>query len=105
MSWIMLILAGLFEVVGVNGIQKLSAGKKVSGFSFLFLGFGISLSLLSIAMASIPLGVAYAVWTGMGTVGSVVVGMIFYNDSADRKRLFFLSLIIVAVVGLRIVSK
>lgn len=104
MNWIILILAGLSEVVGVNGIQKVSAGKKKSGFAFLILGFAVSLSLLSIAMSTIPLGVAYAVWTGMGTVGSVVIGMIFYNDSSDRKRIFFLSLIVVAVIGLRIVS-
>ncbi|BAC15219.1 DMT family transporter [Oceanobacillus iheyensis] len=104
MNWIILILAGLSEVVGVNGIQKVSAGKKKSGFAFLIIGFAVSLTLLSIAMSTIPLGVAYAVWTGMGTVGSVVIGMIFYNDSADRKRIFFLSLIVVAVIGLRIVS-
>jgi len=104
MSWIILILAGLFEVAGVNGIQKVAAGKKASGFIFLFLGFAISLVFLSIAMSSIPLGIAYAVWTGMGTVGSVLIGMFFYNDPAEKKRIFFLSLIIIAVIGLRIVS-
>ncbi|QTD40981.1 multidrug efflux SMR transporter [Sporosarcina sp. Te-1] len=104
MNWVILILAGLSEVVGVNGMQQVAAGKKGTGFTFMFLGFAISLSLLSIAMATIPLGVAYAVWTGMGTVGSVIIGMIFYNDSADRKRIFFLSLIIIAVIGLRVVS-
>jgi len=104
MNWVILILAGLTEVIGVNGMQRIAAGKKGTGFIFLILGFGISLGLLSIAMATIPLGVAYAVWSGMGTVGSAVIGMIFYNDSADRKRIFFLSLIIIAVIGLRIVT-
>lgn len=99
-----IIFFGAAVNVGVNGIQKVSAGKKKSGFTFLILGFVVSLTLLSIVMSTIPLGVAYAVWTGMGTVGSVVIGMIFYNNSADRKRIFFLSLIIIAVIGLRIVS-
>jgi len=104
MSWIILILSGLTEVIGVNGMQRIADGKKGSGFVFLFFGFGISLALLSIAMNHIPLGVAYAVWTGMGTVGSVILGMLFYNESAERERIFYLFLIIIAVIGLRIVS-
>ncbi|MDX8044966.1 multidrug efflux SMR transporter [Gracilibacillus sp. S3-1-1] len=104
MNWIILIFAGLFEVVGVNGMQRVADGKKASGFVFILVGFSLSLGLLSIAMLTIPLGVAYAVWTGMGTVGSVVLGMLFYHDSVDRKRIFFLSLIVIAVIGLRIVS-
>ncbi|WP_059105291.1 DMT family transporter [Shouchella shacheensis] len=104
MSWFVLIIAGLFEVVGVTGIQKIAKGEKGMGFLFLVGGFLLSFSLLSIAMQAIPLGVAYAVWTGMGTVGSAVVGMIFYNDSADRIRLMFLGMVVVAIVGLRLVS-
>ncbi|GAJ99962.1 LOW QUALITY PROTEIN: quaternary ammonium compound-resistance protein SugE [Geomicrobium sp. JCM 19055] len=77
MSWMILIIAGLLEVAGVNGIQRYIQGQKVSGILFIVFGFAISLTLLSIAMETIPLGVAYAVWTGMGTVGSAVIGMIF----------------------------
>lgn len=104
MSWVALIIAGLFEVVGVTGIQKIARGDIKSGFLILTPGFVISFALLSIAMQAIPLGVAYAVWTGMGTVGSAVVGMIFYNESNDRMRLMFLTMVIVAIVGLRLVS-
>lgn len=104
MSWIILILAGLLEVLGVNGIQRYNQGYKVRGSLFVVFGFGISLTLLAIAMKTIPLGVAYAVWTGMGTVGSAILGMILYNDSRDRKRMMFLALIVVAVIGLRIVT-
>ncbi|MBB6451235.1 paired small multidrug resistance pump [Geomicrobium halophilum] len=104
MSWLVLIIAGLFEVVGVTGIQKIAKGKKRTGFIFLIGGFIISFTLLSIAMEAIPLGVAYAVWTGMGTVGSAIVGMIFYNESTDRLRLVFMGMVITAVVGLRLVS-
>ncbi|KSU60592.1 multidrug resistance protein SMR [[Bacillus] enclensis] len=104
MSWIALIIAGFCEVLGVNGMQRIATGKKISGFILLIGGFIASLNLLSFAMTSIPLGVAYAVWTGMGTIGGVVVGMVFYGDPADRKRIFFLSLIVVAVIGLRVVT-
>ncbi len=55
-------------------------------------------------MEAIPLGVAYAVWTGIGTVGSAVVGMVYYNESKDLMRIFFIGLVVVAVIGLRIVS-
>ncbi|EZH67498.1 multidrug resistance protein SMR [Bacillaceae bacterium JMAK1] len=104
MSWMILIIAGLLEVAGVNGIQRYIQGQKVSGILFIVFGFAISLTLLSIAMETIPLGVAYAVWTGMGTVGSAVIGMIFYNDSKDIKRIACLVVIIFAVIGLRVVS-
>ncbi len=68
MSWFILILAGLLEVVGVNGIQQYTKGHTIRGALFVVFGFTASLSLLGIAMESIPLGIAYAVWTGMGTV-------------------------------------
>ncbi|QDI92442.1 multidrug efflux SMR transporter [Salicibibacter halophilus] len=104
MSWIALIIAGLFEVVGVTGIQMITKGQKYVGFAVLIGGFLISFTLLSIAMDVIPLGVAYAVWTGIGTVGSALVGMIFYNESKGRLRLVFIGLVIIAIVGLRLVS-
>ncbi|GAF15433.1 quaternary ammonium compound-resistance protein SugE [Bacillus sp. JCM 19046] len=104
MSWVLLILAGIFEVVGVSGIQMITKGEKKKGFLVLIIGFIISFSFLAIAMEAIPLGVAYAVWTGIGTVGSAVVGMVYYNESKDRMRIFFIGLVVVAVIGLRIVS-
>lgn len=104
MSWVLLIFAGIFEVVGVSGIQMITKGEKKKGFIILIVGFIISFTLLGIAMEAIPLGVAYAVWTGIGTVGSAVVGMLYYNESKDRLRIFFIGLVVVAVIGLRIVS-
>ncbi|MBM7635053.1 DMT family transporter [Geomicrobium sediminis] len=104
MSWTFLIVAGLFEVVGVTGIQMITKGERKKGFLVLILGFAISFSLLGMAMEEIPLGVAYAVWTGIGTVGSALVGMMFYNESKDRLRIVFIGIVVVAVIGLRIVS-
>ncbi|MFS0788394.1 multidrug efflux SMR transporter [Shouchella sp. 1P09AA] len=104
MSWVMLIIAGIFEVVGVSGIQMITKGQKRKGFAVLIIGFIISFTLLGLAMETIPLGVAYAVWTGIGTVGSALVGMVYYNESKDRLRIFFIGLVVVAVIGLRLVS-
>ncbi|MCK1975797.1 multidrug efflux SMR transporter [Jeotgalicoccus huakuii] len=102
MSWIILIFAGLFEVAGVTGMTWIGQGKKVRGWLTLCIGFPISLGLLSLAMETIALGVAYAVWTGIGTIGSALVGIIFYKESASYKRVMYLSIIVIAVVGLRI---
>ncbi|GAF66970.1 hypothetical protein BTS2_3877 [Bacillus sp. TS-2] len=104
MSWFFLIFAGIFEVIGVTGIQIMTKGQKQRGLVILIIGFTISFLLLGFAMESIPLGVAYAVWTGIGTVGSTIVGMLYYNESHDKLRLLFISLVVIAVVGLRVVS-
>lgn len=104
MSWLILILAGVMEIAGVTGMSLIGQGKKLSGWLTLLIGFPISLALLGIAMETIPLGVAYAAWTGIGTVGSALVGIIFYKESASYKRVMYLSFIIIAVIGLRLVT-
>lgn len=104
MSWFILIVAGFLEVVGVNGIQRFNHGHRFTGIIEIIFGFSASLLLLGLAMETIPLGVAYAVWTGMGTVGSAFLGIVFYGDSASAKRLMYLSFIVFAVIGLRIVT-
>lgn|SRR5690625_2963075 len=104
MSWLILIFAGVMEVAGVTGMSLIGQGKKLSGWLTLLIGFPISLALLGIAMETIPLGVAYAAWTGIGTVGSALVGIIFYKESASYKRVMYLSFIIIAVIGLRLVT-
>lgn len=102
MAWVYLILAGLFEVGGVIGMNKVALKKSIGSFAFLFISFSISFTLLGLAMKELPVGVAYAVWTGIGTVGGTLVGMFIYNESKDWKRILFISFIIIAVVGLKI---
>ncbi|MEC5424990.1 multidrug efflux SMR transporter [Virgibacillus sp. C22-A2] len=104
MAWVFLVLAGAGEVIGVMGINKINMQKNVSSFLYLFGGFIFSFIFLSIAMESIPMGTAYAVWTGMGTVGSALVGMIFYQESRDWRRLLFISMVLSAAVGLKLIS-
>lgn len=105
MEWFLLVFAGLFEVLGVVSLNKLSKQFSVTWFLVLFIGFGISLTLLTIAMKEISMGTAYAIWTGIGTVGGVLVGMIFYNEPKDKLRLFFISLVIISAIGLKIISE
>jgi paired small multidrug resistance pump len=104
MTWISLILAGCFEVVGVIGISQVN--KKPSFYSYLILigGFIVSFLLLSLAMQEIAMGTAYAVWTGIGAVGSTLVGMLFYREPTDKLRIFFIMLVIISVIGLKIIA-
>jgi paired small multidrug resistance pump len=104
MMWLLLITAGLFEVVGVTGMSMVNTRKHVLSWIVLIGGFSISFLCLSIAMTAIPMGTAYGVWTGIGTVGSAVVGMTVYGEPRDAKRLLFITMIIVSVIGLKMVS-
>ena len=85
-------------------MQIMAKGQKLKGFFIILIGFILSFTLLSFAMKTIPLGVAYAVWTGIGTVGSAIIGMLFYGESKDKLRIFFIALVVVAVIGLRLAS-
>jgi len=106
MSWLYLLLASVFEV-GFTTALKLSNGfslerpKYILVFAFFALsGFG----LLNLAMREIPLGVAYAVWTGIGTAGTAVVGAYWFNESLTGLQVFFLALLIGSIIGLKWVS-
>lgn len=102
MDWIVLICAGAFEVLGVVGMNKVAKKKSIAGFILLGLGFLCSFFLLSVAMRTLPLGVSYAIWTGIGTVGGALIGMLFYDEPKDVMRIFCIAIIVVAVVGLKI---
>lgn len=104
MNWILLIFAGLFEV-GFTTCLKLSDGfsrwlPSVGFIVFAILSFG----LLNKVIKVIPLGTAYTVWTGIGAVGTVLVGIIFFKESVDFWRVFFILLLVGSVVGLKMIS-
>jgi quaternary ammonium compound-resistance protein SugE len=104
MAWVILIIAGLFEV-GFTTCLKLSENftqwKWSVGF---FLCISMSFFLLNKATQTIPLGTGYAVWTGIGAVGTVIIGILFYKEPADFLRLFFITLLIGSILGLKLVS-
>lgn len=102
MEWFLLIIAGLFEVAFVI-CMKLSDGFKNVKFTILtVISASLSFFLLSLALKEIAVGTGYAVWTGIGAAGSVLLGMYLFQEKKSRKKLFFLSCIIMGVVGLKL---
>ncbi|NOU72719.1 QacE family quaternary ammonium compound efflux SMR transporter [Paenibacillus sp. LMG 31458] len=104
MGWIFLMFAGMFEVVGVVGMNQINKAKTIRSFSIFIVGIVMSFALLSQAMKSLPMGTSYAVWTGIGTVGGAVVGMLYYGESSDWKRIMFIAMVLSAAVGLKLIS-
>jgi quaternary ammonium compound-resistance protein SugE len=104
MSWFYLVLAGFFECAFTTCL-KLSEGLTKLGWAVAFVLLSIvSFALLTLAAQKIPLGTAYAVWTGIGAVGTAAVGIIWFKDPATFWRLFFLATLIGSIIGLKIVS-
>ncbi len=104
MDWLLLVMAGLFEVVGVIGLKRVSERNNWTNNILMIGGFLVSFRLLLQAMETIPLSTAYAVWTGIGTVGGAVVGMIFFKESKKPLRLLCILGIVVCVAALRFVE-
>lgn len=104
MAWFTLILAGLLETFGVAMINRLSVKRNWQTVVLLILGFGSSLALLSYSLRFISMGTGYAIWTGIGVVGGALVGMIFYDESKDWRRLVFIAIVLGAAVGLKLIS-
>lgn len=107
MKWILLIIAGLFEVAFAACLGK---AKEATGIetTYWYIGFliclGISMSLLIKATQQLPIGTAYAVWTGIGAVGTVLIGIFIFKEPATFWRLFFITTLIASIIGLKVVS-
>ncbi len=102
--WLILVVAGLFEV-GFTTCMKLSEGLTLIKYTIGFLFFAtLSLFLLNKAIAQIPLGTAYAVWTGIGAFGTALIGILFFKDPLSWVRVLFLILLIGSILGLKLVS-
>lgn len=101
MAWILLIVAGLFEVGMVMGLSLSEGFSKTWPSVLMVVSAVISFSLLAVAMKTIPAGTAYAVWTGIGAVGAVLMGILFLKEPADLMRLGALALIIAGVISLK----
>lgn len=104
MAWVILVLAGILEVCWAVGL------KYSAGFSRLWPSVATvsamvaSLALLGIALRTLPLGTAYAVWTGIGTIGTVFVGIWLFGEAASLVRLLCVSLILFGIIGLKLVT-
>ncbi|MGM0896991.1 MAG: DMT family transporter [Bacillota bacterium] len=104
MAWISLIFAGIFEMVGVAMINKWHHDRKWHSLTLLIGGFVASFLFLAYAMESLPMGTAYAIWTGIGASGGAIIGMLFYNESKDWRRILFIAMVLGSAVGLKLVS-
>lgn len=104
MDWALLVAAGLFEVVGSLGIKLASRKDNFLNNVVLIGGFLVSLGLLTAAMQTISLSTAYAVWTGIGTVGTAAVGILFYRESRNPLRLLCIAGVLACVLALRMVE-
>jgi quaternary ammonium compound-resistance protein SugE len=104
MAWVYLIVAGLFEVAFTTSL-KLSDNFSHKGWSAVFfVAISLSFYFLNRAIQTIPIGTAYAVWTGIGAVGTVLVGIWFFREPSDLWRIFFITLLIGSILGLKLVS-
>ena len=107
MNWIILIIAGLFEVGFTTCLSKAKESTGTAATLWMvgfFVSLSISMFLLYKATQTLPLGTAYAVWTGIGAVGTVLMGILFFKEPADFWRLFFIFTLIASIVGLKYVS-
>lgn len=107
MSWILLIIAGLFEVGFASCLGKAQQTTGTAA-TYWYAGFvaclAMSMYLLLVATQELPIGTAYAVWTGIGAVGTVLVGIFVFKEPAEFWRLFFLTTLIASLIGLKVVS-
>ncbi|KAA0239934.1 MAG: quaternary ammonium compound efflux SMR transporter SugE [Ignavibacteriales bacterium] len=105
MAWIYLFIAGLFEISWAIGLKYTDGFTKFLPSVFTIIGMILSFYFLSNAIKIIPIGTAYAIWTGIGAVGTAILGIILFNESKELLRIFFIFLIVVGIVGLKIFSK
>lgn len=104
-GWLFVFAAGLAEVAGVVAMNAIKQRPDALAYARLVACFGVSFGLLALGLKSgMSIAIAYAVWVGIGTVGAVVVGILRYGESARPLRLFFVALVLAAVVGLRLVG-
>jgi quaternary ammonium compound-resistance protein SugE len=104
MAWTLLVIAGVLEVVWAVGLKYTDGWRRLWPSVFTLAVMLIDFLILSAAMKSLPVGTAYAVWTGIGAVGTAVAGMILFGESREALRLACIGLIVAGIVGLKLVS-
>ena len=102
MNWLILMAAGLFEVVWATALKMSNGFTNVKADIVFIIGTAMSVWLLSVAMKTIPMGTAYAVWTGIGAVGGVIAGILMFGEAATLLRLASVTLIVIGIAGLKL---
>ena len=104
MAWLYLLVAGVFEIGWAVGLKYTEGFTRLVPSLLTVAAMAVSFYFLALALKSLPIGTAYAVWTGVGTVGTVILGIVLFGDPATLARLFFIGCIVVGIVGLKLVS-
>jgi quaternary ammonium compound-resistance protein SugE len=104
MAWFWLILGGLFEVGFTTSLRFVEGFRNVPWTLAFLVSVGLSMGLLELAARTIPMGTAYAVWAGIGAVGTVIVGMAFFNEPATTIRLLLILAIVAAIAALKLTT-
>lgn len=102
MAWITLFVAGLLEVAWAVGLKHTDGFSRLVPSLATILAMAASVGLLGVALKSLPLGTAYAVWTGIGTIGTALLGMVLYQEPATATRLLCVGLIVAGIAGLKL---
>lgn len=102
MTWFILFLAGLFEVAWAIGLKYTEGFSKLWPSVFTVIAMVLSVVLLGWAMKHLPVGTAYAVWVGIGVVGTVILGIVLFAESTDALRLISVALIVVGIIGVKL---
>lgn len=104
MPWVLLVVAGVLEAGWAIGLKHTQGFTKLWPSVFTIAGIVASMYLLAVAARTLPIGTAYAVWVGIGTFGAVVLGMTVLGEPTTAARIFFLSLLMIAIVGLKLTA-
>ncbi len=104
MAWIILFLAGLFEIGWAVGLKYTDGFTKLWPSVGTLASMGVSVALLALALRTLPLGTGYAVWTGIGTIGTVIFGIIVFQEPTNALRLACIGMIIGGIIGLKLIT-
>ena len=104
MSWGILVLAGIFEIFWAIGLKYTDGFTKLIPSLFTIIAMLVSFWLLSLSLKTLPLGTAYAVWVGIGTIGTVIAGIMLFGDSINIIRIISIVFIILGIIGLKITT-
>lgn len=105
MKWLTLVIAGAFEVWWAVGLKYSEGFTKLFPSMLTVIGMIASFYFLSLSLKELPLGTAYAIWTGIGTIGTVILGIVLFKESIDPIRLICIGFIVIGIIGLKLVSQ
>ena len=104
MAWVYLFVAGIFETAWAIGLKYSAGFTRLGPSIFTILTMAISLYLLALALRTLPVGTGYGVWTGIGTVGAAILGILLFNESREITRILCILLIVAGIIGLKLTS-